>query len=279
MVCLPGLRISHTTTVPPTFHDLPAKELTTFGNQRRFAWPGTDLKLRQGLEAISVGVDSALTLKSSWAHAVQRSSCSGCYSCQFVPVFTDHRLHHALRVMLLAGRLEFELCLEVRMKGPVIRSVVSGSIRVLGPTLLLSPMPRRTTSVFTAAVGPLHCLSTCSTREGTHLLQHRHVRVACPKTDSVCSMSTLSLVFSQSSRPDPDVDTAMAYISAGRQMGSSGCVRMVDDLGWDCKHRFLSQEVAVRVARQVVRRTCWAVSAARRGQVSVIVESRESDTP
>jgi hypothetical protein len=54
---------------------------------------------------------------------------------------------------------------------------------------------------------------------------------------------------------------------------------MLDDLDWDCKHRFLSQEVAVRVARQVVRRTRWAVSAARRGQVSVIVESRESDTP
>lgn len=70
---------------------------------------------------------------------VQRSSCSDCYSCQVVPVFTDHGLHHALIVTVLAGRLEFELCLEVRMKGPVNRSVVSGSIRGLGPTLLYSP--------------------------------------------------------------------------------------------------------------------------------------------
>lgn len=45
--------------LPPTFHDYHAKESTNFrstaGNQERFAWPGTDLKLRQGLEAISVG--------------------------------------------------------------------------------------------------------------------------------------------------------------------------------------------------------------------------------
>lgn len=60
----------------------------------------------------------------------RESSCSDCYSCQFVPVLTDHRLHHALMVTVLAGRLEFELCLEVRMKGPVIRSVVSGSIEL-----------------------------------------------------------------------------------------------------------------------------------------------------
>lgn len=115
--------------LPPTFQDYHAKELTTSSTQERFAWPGTDLKFGQGLEAISVGVDSTLAPKPSWAHVVQRSSCSDCYSCQFVPVFTDHRLHHALMVTVLAGRHEFELCLEVRMKVPVIRSVISGSIR------------------------------------------------------------------------------------------------------------------------------------------------------
>lgn len=51
------------------------------------------------------------------------------------------------------------------------------------------------------------------------------------------------------------------------------------DVGWRPTTASLFKAIVVRVAHQVVRGICWAVSAARRSQVSVKGESRESDTP